>query len=224
MASVKNSFARVDTVLAAAVANSGTFTVAYPTGFVQASFTAGLAGTAHYMVVNNNDKWTAAASKMSVAFGASEITVTNSTGYTLAAGSEISIYLDQVDGNNVVNLTFYVDLASITAADVITNWRPGVAGTVEYFAFIVDKAVTTAAKAASFNLEIGTTNVTGGVIALTSANATPKGAVIEGSAITGANTLTDTSTLSVEASSVTAFSEGTGTLVVRIRRSESDIY
>lgn len=225
MAKIKNAFVRVDTVLVADVADSGTFTVAYPSGTSQLTFTPNQFGTGHYMTVNDNDKWTLAASKMSLAFGASLITVTNSTGATLAAGSTVSIFVDQVDGNEVVLLTLgTIDLASITAADVMTEIRPGIAGTIEDFFFVVDKAVTTASKLASLNLEIDTTNVTGGVIALTSALATPKGAVISGSLITANNVLTKESKLSVEAASVTAFSEGTGTLYVRVRKTLSDIY
>lgn len=224
MAKVKNSFARVDTILSADVANNGTFTVGYPAGFNQNSFSGGLAGSAHYMIVNGNDKWTAGAAQMSLAFGAS-ITVTNKTGATLVAGSAVSIFVDQADGNNVILLTFAADLANIGAAgDVITDIRPGVAGKIEYFAFVMDKPVTTASKLASFNLEIGTTDLTGGVIALTSALATPRGKVIASTDITGNNAIGAGDVLSIEASAVTAFSEGTGTFVIRIRRDQSDAY
>lgn len=225
MAKVKNSFARVDTILSADVANSGTFTVGYPAGFAQSGFLGGLAGSNHYMIVNGNDKWTAADGKLSLAFGASLITVTNLTGATLAAGSAVNLYADQVDGNDAVVLTFAADLANIGAAgDVITNFRPGIAGKVEYFAFVTDKPVTTAAKLASFNLEIGTTDLTGGVIALTSALATPRGKVIEATDITGNNAIGIADVLSIEATAVTAFVEGSGTFVIRIRRTPSDAY
>lgn len=215
-------FAIATVVLGTAVADSGTFTVGYPTGTSQLSFNAGLAGTGTYMVVNDNDKWTLAAAKMSVSYGASDITVTNSTGTTLAAGSKVAVMLDRQDGNDVVLLQIPVFLAAITVAgDVVTDIRPGVAGTLEYVEFVVTQPVTTAAKLATLNLEIDTTNVTGGTIALTSAAATPLGKVIAGSAITAGNTLVPESKLSIEAAAVTAFSEGSGFLNLRIRKTPS---
>jgi len=224
MATNRNLFATVTHTLASAVADDATFTVSYPSGYAQTDFNVGLAGTGHKMIVNDNDVWTTADPGFTVAFGASNITITNTTGASLAAGSTILLQFDLVDGNDVVIFGFPIDLASVTAADVVTEFRPGVDGVIENFSFVVDKAVTTAAKAATLNLEIGTTNVTGGTIALTSAAATPKGKVIECAAITGANTITRADTLSIEAASVTAFSEGTGTAYVRIRRTRSDNY
>lgn len=209
----------VEAVLATAVANAGTFDIAYPTGTSQVSFNAGLAGTGAYVMLNDNEKWTEAASKIAVSYGASLITVTNNSGYTWAAGTRVALSVDQQDGNDVILLQIPIDLVSVTAAgDVVTEMRPGVYGTLEYVEFVVTKPVTTAAKLASLNLEIDTTNVTGGVVALTSAAATPLGKVIAGTAITGANTLTPDSKLSVEASAVTAFAEGQGFLNVRIRK------
>jgi hypothetical protein len=118
----------------------------------------------------------------------------------------------------VVTLTFHIELAAITGAgDVVTGYTPGFAGEILSVAFVVDNPVTTAAKAASLNLEIGTTNVTGGVVALTSANCTPNGAVVAGTAVTAANVFDADDTISVEAASVTAFAEGSGTLLVRVR-------
>lgn len=215
-------FAKASLVLSADVASAGTFTLAYPTGTTQQSFDAGLEGTGGYAIVNGNDRWTVAAGKVSYAYGASLITVTNSSSVTWAAGAKVDLNFDRQDGNDVLLLQIPIDLASITAAgDVLTEIRPGLYGTIEYWEFAVSKPVTTAAKLASLNLEIDTTNVTGGVIALTSANATPLGKTIVGTAITGANTLTPDSKLSIEASSVTAFAEGQGFVNIRIRKTAS---
>lgn len=107
-----------------------------------------------------------------------------------------------------------IALAGVTAADVLTTLTPGFAGTITKLEFAVTTAVTTGAKAATLNAEIGTTNLTGGAVALTSANCTPLGAVISGSAITGNNTFGASDTISIEASSVTAFSEGAGVLFI----------
>lgn len=209
-------------VLAANVANSATFDIAYPTGTTQATFTAGLAAAGSYLMVNDNDKWTVADSKISLSFGASVITVTNSTTTTLLAGSKVALTVDVRDGNDVILVQIPITLANITGAgDVVTDMRLGIAGTIEYWEFVVTTAVTTAAKLATLNMEIGSTNLTGGTIALTSAAATPLGKVIAGSAITGNNVLTPDSTFSIEAASVTAFSEGAGFVNIRIRKTPS---
>jgi len=112
-------------------------------------------------------------------------------------------------------LSFPVTLANITGTmDVVTNYIAGFAGSITKFSFIVTTPVTTASKAATLNLEIGTTNLTGGVLSLTSANCTPLGAVVDATAITANNTFTSTDSISVEASSVTAFTEGAGVLEI----------
>jgi len=111
-----------------------------------------------------------------------------------------------------------ITLANITGAgDVLTTLTPGFAGKIVSLDFAVTTAVTTASKAATLNAEIGTTNLTGGTVALTSANCTPLGAVVAGAAITAANSFTSTDTISIEASSVTAFAEGAGVLYITCR-------
>ncbi len=113
---------------------------------------------------------------------------------------------------------FYMPLADISAADIVTEWIPGFAGKITKILAIVQKAATTAAKAATLNAEIETTDLTGGALALTSANCTPKGAQVEASAITAANAFTAAQKISVEASSVTAFVEGSIWLMVQYER------
>lgn len=222
MSALINKSGRTSIVLGTAVANAGTVDLTYPTGTVQKSFTAGLKGTGSYVMLNDNDKYTEADSKISMSFGASAITLTNSTGATWPAGTKVELNIDQQDGNDVMLLSIPVFLAAIAGAgDVVTTIRPGVHGKIENVEFVVTQAVTTAAKAADLNLEIDTTNVTGGVVALTSAAATPLGKAIAGTAITANNTLTPESELSVEAANVTAFSEGSGVLLIRIRKTKS---
>jgi len=209
----------VQGILAAAVADDATFTVAYPSGTTQASFNTGLVGSDLYIIINGNDKWLASASDMSVAFGASEITITNTSDVTWTAGSTFALNLDIEDGNDVVVLTVPLPpMATFTAADVVTEMRPGIAGVIENVEFVQTIAVTTASDAANLVLDIGDTELTGGLVTLTSAACTPKGKVINGSAITAGNTLTADSTLTVRAEDVTAFAEGEGYLNIRIRR------
>ncbi|HOV81446.1 MAG TPA: hypothetical protein PLQ01_02075 [Methanothrix sp.] len=116
-------------------------------------------------------------------------------------------------GNNTMEIP--ITLANITAAgDVVTTMVPGFAGRILKVFFVVTTKVTTASKAVTLNLEIGTTDLTGGVVSLTSANCGTLGAVVAGSAITGNNVFSETDSISVEAASVTAFTEGEGMLVV----------
>lgn len=110
---------------------------------------------------------------------------------------------------------FPVTLATVGNGDVVTEWTPGFAGTITGFEFIVGVPVTTADKTATFNLEINAVDVTGGVLVVTSALATPLGKVIAATAITALNVFDDNDTISIEASAVTAFVEGTGTLVIK---------
>jgi hypothetical protein len=114
-------------------------------------------------------------------------------------------------------LAIPIKLSKVADGDILTAFTPGIAGSIKKVAFAVTDPVTTADKAATLNLEIGTTNVTGGVVALTSANCTPLGAVIAGSAVTANNAFTGTDTISVEASSTTAFAEGEGVLLITIQ-------
>lgn len=111
-------------------------------------------------------------------------------------------------------LAIPVKLAKLANGDIVTQYTPGFAGTIEKISFVVTDPATTESKAATLNMEIGTTNLTGGALALTSANCTPLGKVTDASAITGANVFTDSDTISVEAGSVTAFVEGEGVLLI----------
>lgn len=225
MSIIRNQFGVSSVTLASAVADDATFTMQYPTGMAQAAFATGLAGSGSYVIVNGNDRWSVADPGFGVSYGASEITVTNLTGATIAAGSTITAQFETQNGNNRIPFTIPLPpLAGITAADIVTEIYPGIEGTIEHVEFVTTVAVTTAAKAATLNLEIDTTDVTGGVLALTSAALTPKGKAIEATAITANNTLTRTSKLSIEASSVTAFVEGEGFLIIYIRPTNSNEY
>jgi len=125
-------------------------------------------------------------------------------------------------GAGIHTIAINLPLVGITGnVDVITAYTPGYRFKILSVSFAVTKVVTTAAKAATLNLEIGTTDLTGGVIALTSANCTPLGALVAGTAITANNVGTSSDTISLEASSVTAFAEGDGTLLIRIQNMDT---
>jgi len=108
----------------------------------------------------------------------------------------------------------HITLADVADGDVLTTWAPGFAGRIVSIHAEVVAPVTTAAKLSSLSCEIGTTSVTGGVVALTSANCTPMGAKVAGSAITAANAFGTADTISIEAASTTAFAEGSINLVI----------
>lgn len=125
-------------------------------------------------------------------------------------------------GVGVFTLAIPITLAQIVGAgDVLTTYTPGFRFKLLSFDARVVEVVTTGGDAASLNLEIGAVNVTGGVIALTSANSTPLGAAIAGTAITGNNIGTAADTISIESSSVTAFAEGAVVALIRIQNMDT---
>lgn len=87
---VLNEFAIISGVLSADVANAGTFTVGYPTGFRLGDFRA---GKDHKLVVAQ--KLFSCPNDFTVAYtSATVITVTNNTGTTLRAGSTFRLQMD----------------------------------------------------------------------------------------------------------------------------------
>lgn len=213
-------YSTLGTQLASAVVDDGTFTVAYPTGTTQGDFNKGLADLSNcYVQLNDNDRWSYADPGINLSFGASEITVTNRSGYSWAAGTIVYLHLAVKSGNRRQVTLPIPPLVGITAADILTEMQLGIEGDLEYAEFVTTVAVTTAAKAATLNFEIGTTDVTGMTLALASADATPKGKVLPFGLPTAGYTLSRSSKLSLEASSVTAFSEGEGFINLYIRES-----
>lgn len=110
-------------------------------------------------------------------------------------------------------------LASISAADMVTAYTPGHPFRILGINATVTAPATTAAKAATVTAYIGSTAVTGASLALTSANMTPLGKVNSAAATVSNSTLTgsSTDTISLTASSVTAFAEGSATFSVVIQ-------
>jgi hypothetical protein len=115
-------------VLAAAVANAGTVTVAYPSGTTQASFIgANVATNTGFAVLNGNEVYPEAGSGVRVNFtyNGGDITVTNNTGVTWAAGSTLRLQFGRAGndapgfrpGPAVTSLVTTVGTASDTIAD-----------------------------------------------------------------------------------------------------------
>jgi hypothetical protein len=90
------SFDTLMRILASPVANNGTFTVQYLPDRAAGSYTGG-----RFHKVNSflTGELTAESGKISVSFGASEITITNLTGQTIPAGAELVIQLDRIGPN-----------------------------------------------------------------------------------------------------------------------------
>ena len=148
--------------------------------------------------------------------GAAALSQTGAVGQPLFVDAATGTFDNPAPG--IFTLAIPITLAQITGAgDILTNFTPGFAGKILSVTAAVTKVVTTAAKAASLNMEIGTTNLTGGVVALTSANCTPLGALVAGTSITANNTFTATDTISIEAASVTAFAEGEIVLLITVQ-------
>ena len=138
--------------------------------------------------------------------------------YVASGYAEVAFDATYAGQEEIVYVSSAVTLASIADGDVITTYTPGFAGRIIDWDFVTDVPVTTADKASTLNLEVGTTDVTGGTISLTSAACTPQGAIISGTAITAGGAFGASDTISVEASSTTTFIEGTGTLILKLGR------
>lgn len=113
-------------------------------------------------------------------------------------------------------IAFPIALNKIANGDLVTAFKPGFPGVISKICAVPSDPATTAAKAATINAEIGTTDLAGGVLSLTSANMTPLGATVEATEITGNNSFGASDSISIEASSVTAFVEGSITIYVTL--------
>lgn len=119
------ALALVTTTLGTAVADDGTFTVAYPSGVTQARL---LGCSGGRMIVNNDLAYDEGASGFTASYGASNITVTNTTGGALAAGAQIILSFGENTREGSYNvpvmaaapvvLTAATGTASNTIADV----------------------------------------------------------------------------------------------------------
>lgn len=117
-----------------------------------------------------------------------------------------------------IPLTSLATGLSTSAIDLLTNYTVGYKFRVLKFDFVTTVAGTGTSASQVFNLEIGTTNVTGGVLTVTLASTDTIGEVTAGTAITAANSGSATDTLSIEmAASGTVFTAGAGYFVIEIQ-------
>jgi hypothetical protein len=125
-------------------------------------------------------------------------------------------------GVGVLTVPLYVNLADLANADLITAYTPGYKFKILGVNFVVGKAVTTAAKLATLTPKISGVALTGGALALTSANCTPQGIVINSTApVTALNEGSDSATISITGSAVTTFIEGAGWIMIQIQNMDT---
>lgn len=144
------------------------------------------------------------------------VSLTGGTATTLgnvAMATRASVGGSSRSGGNIISIP--ISLVTLTAAGDYTVFTPGFIGTIAKVQFAVGTAVVAASRAATISLKIAGVAVTGGAVALTSANSTAN-AVIAGSAVTLNNTFTAAQAITVTASSVTAFAEGQGVLLISV--------
>ena len=90
--------------LATAVANNGTVTLAYPSGTNQALLDGSTGGS---VMVNQEGPYRQGATNhVDIAFGSTTITITNKTGASWPAGTEITASFGRTDINGSYNLTY----------------------------------------------------------------------------------------------------------------------
>lgn len=145
--------------------------------------------------------------------GANQTALTDSTG-----GSVANATLAATAGITVIPI--HLNLASMTtsAADLVTAYTPGFKFKILAVDFVTTTLGTGSGASQTINLEIGTTNVTCGVVNPTLASTATLGEITAGTSVTAANTGTASDTISVEvAASGTVFTAGEGTLLIRIQ-------
>lgn len=88
--------------LGAAVADDGTVTgIAYPSGTNQAFFTSGNAASTGIAVINENEVYRETASQIGLTYGASSITLTNTSDQTWPAGATVRVQLGYASPSEV---------------------------------------------------------------------------------------------------------------------------
>lgn len=116
---------QVEGVFATAVADAGTVTVAYPSGTNQAYFTNGNASARGQLVLNDSDVLEEGAETFSLTYGGSNITLTNLSGGSWAAGTKYRLGLAYAteayafSGQKSAAITSLTDNSGGTASDTL---------------------------------------------------------------------------------------------------------
>lgn len=160
-----------------------------------------------------------------VTAGGSDNVIAMSINASGASGDKVSVLLvgKATVGTGLatdyVKVCIPLTLTGADNADILTEYTPGFAGEIVNLESIVTTPATTAAKTATLTMEIGTTAVTGGELALTSANCTPLGKVVACSAITDTNSFAADDTISILAANTeTPFIEGVVSIILTLKQ------
>ena len=146
--------------------------------------------------------------------GSAQAALTDSTGGT--AGTTLAAGVGVVPVT--IPLTSLATGLSTSAIDLLTGYVPGFRFKIISLAFVTTVAGTGTDASQVFNLEIGTTNTTGGVLTLTLASQAAIGTVTAATAITAANTGSSTDAISLEmAAGGTVFTAGAGYFVLTLQ-------
>ncbi len=107
---------------------------------------------------------------------------------------------------------------STSAIDILTGFTPGFNFKILDFGFVTTVVGAGAGASQTFNIEIGTTNLTGGSLNVTLASTDTIGKITSATAITAANVGTASDTISIEmAASGTVFSSGAGYFFIKVQ-------
>ena len=131
------SFDIVALTLGSAVANAGTFTAGYPAGRDSGAYTGGID---HQAATNTLGLLKQTDGDISVSFGASSITVTNSSGSTMPAGTEVWLQLDRIGADSDAA---FADPDSMTEMQVIMV-SLGAPDTADPDGYVVSQNLTSA--------------------------------------------------------------------------------
>lgn len=136
---------------------------------------------------------------------------TGSAGATLAAGT------------GVYDLVFPVTLpvGGTSAGDLVTAFTPGHKGKILAVSYVEAVAATGTTSSRVYNVEVGSTDVTGGVVTVTTASAAV-GRVVAGTSVTAANTFSASDNISIEvASGGTTHDAGSGAFHIRCQNMDT---
>ncbi len=144
---------------------------------------------------------------------------TNQAAITDSSGGTVGTALASTLGRVMMSIEVPL-MTTIADGDYVTDFIPGFAGKIVAVDWVQGVAVTNASKLSNITVDVEATPTTGGVVPLTSAACTPLGKVINGSAITAANTFTAAEKITVKFDTTTAFLEGSGHILLTLQNDD----
>ncbi len=146
-----DAIATASVTLASAVADDGTFTLAYPSGTTRQTFFDSTSGGR--IAINANDVFSQGDPGFEATFGASDITITNRSGVTWAAGSSVVVSFGRTSRNGSYNLTIGDDPLQAASGRINPTWQElTVSGAIDPKVDLVELNHASVAIAATLNL------------------------------------------------------------------------